>query len=58
MDGEKQDVLDTAVPHLVAEKMLQWQQAHFDALKAIFDKLEEIVQMMKEARDGVPGSTD
>jgi hypothetical protein len=38
----------SAVPHLFNEKMLQWQSAQFDALKSIYEKLEEILAELKE----------
>ncbi len=33
-----------AVPNLYNAEMLKWQRVHFNALKAIYDKLEEILQ--------------
>jgi len=38
----------SAVPHLYNEKMLEWQQVNFNALKAIHEKLEEILGALKE----------
>ncbi len=37
-----------AVPHLFNEKILQWQEAQFEALKAIHEKLDEILAVLKE----------
>ncbi len=38
----------SSVPHLFNEKMLQWQEAQFQALKSIYDKLDEILVVLKE----------
>ncbi|KKN03771.1 hypothetical protein LCGC14_1104340 [marine sediment metagenome] len=38
----------SAVPHLFNEKMLQWQDAQFQALKSVYDKLDEILAVLKE----------
>ena len=38
----------SAVPHLFNEKMLEWQDAQFQALKSIYDKLDEILVALKE----------
>ncbi|KKM82745.1 hypothetical protein LCGC14_1316410 [marine sediment metagenome] len=37
-----------AVPHLFNEKILEWQEAQFKALKAIHEKLDEILVVLKE----------
>ncbi len=37
-----------AVPYLFNEKMLEWQKAQFDALKSIYEKLDEILAALKE----------
>jgi len=39
---------ETAVPHLFNAKLLEWQRAQFDALKAIHEKLDEILAALKE----------
>lgn len=39
---------ETAVPHLFNAKLLEWQRVHFDALKAIHEKLDEILVALKE----------
>ncbi len=38
----------SAVPQLFNEKMLQWQDVQFQALKSIYDKLDEILAALKE----------
>lgn len=47
-EPESTDVPITAVPHLMNEKLLAWHQAHHDGLKAIYDKLDEILIVLKE----------
>jgi len=37
-----------AVPHLFNAKMLEWQQAQFNGLKAIHDQLERTVALLKD----------
>ncbi|MHC4511493.1 MAG: hypothetical protein ACYTAO_21505 [Planctomycetota bacterium] len=38
----------SAVPHLYNERMLQWQASQFNALKSIYDKLDEVLKVLKE----------
>ena len=38
----------SAVPHLYNAQMLQWQEAQFKALQAIYERLGEILAALKE----------
>ncbi len=46
--GSNVTVPVSAVPHLYNDRMLQWQEAQFNALRAIYDKLDEILKALKE----------
>ncbi len=48
----------SAVPHLYNAQMLRWQETQFNALKSIYEKLDEILIALKENRHGVPSSTN
>lgn len=37
-----------SVPHLYNRQILNWHEAQFNALKAIYEKLEEILAALKE----------
>lgn len=45
---ERPSIPLSAVPHLYNEKMLEWQQTNLNALKAIHERLGEILAALKE----------
>jgi hypothetical protein len=48
VDVGKQEIPLTMVPHLMNEQLLAWNKAQFDGLKAIYDKLDEILLELRK----------